>query len=97
MAGAHQLLHVRAHAGNQAELQRDESRTAASDLRDAAQALMPHLRPEDVLAYVGNDSFAAIFPDMPADPAAQLLDDWGHSLRAREHNGSRAGPRCRCP
>jgi len=52
----------------------------AYDLRLAAQTLLPRLRDQDVLAYIGNDTFAVIFPDLPCTPARELLTGWNHHI-----------------
>ncbi len=70
------------------------------DLRDAANAMMPRLRDHDVLAYLGDDRFAVMFPDMPLDKATKVLDSWSRGV-ADSTTGSRLGLRtkvsvCEC-
>lgn len=51
--------------------------------RDAGQALMARLRPQDVLAYVGDDTFAVLLPDLSADRTEEILDGWGDRLAGK--------------
>jgi capsular polysaccharide biosynthesis protein len=54
------------------------------DRRDAGQALLGRLRPQDVLAYMGDDTFAVLFPDLRIDVANDLLAPWGELLAGRD-------------
>jgi capsular polysaccharide biosynthesis protein len=60
------------------------------DRRDVAQALLGRLRPQDVLAYLGDDSFGVLFPDMRIDGANDVLGSWVEHLAVRE--GTEGGP-----
>lgn len=60
------------------------------DRRDVGQALLGRLRPQDVLAYTGDDSFAVLFPDLRIDVANDVLASWAEHLAARE--GPEGGP-----
>ena len=60
------------------------------DRRDVGQALLGRLRPQDVLAYMGDDSFAVLFPDLRIDGANDVLTSWVEHLAARE--GPEGGP-----
>jgi len=51
--------------------------------RDAGQALMARLRPQDILAYVGDDTFAVLLPDLSADRTEEILAGWGDRLAGR--------------
>ncbi|MEM7286259.1 MAG: Wzz/FepE/Etk N-terminal domain-containing protein [Actinomycetota bacterium] len=53
------------------------------ELRDAAQALLARLRLQDVLAYVGDGTFAVICPDLPARGTRRILTDWNLYLGSR--------------
>ena len=52
--------------------------------RDAGQALLARLRQHDVLAYLGDDTFAVLLPDLTAKEADEILDAWRDSLVARD-------------
>lgn len=52
--------------------------------RDAGQALLARLRRQDVLAYLGDDTFAVLFPDLSAAEAAEILGAWQEHLVARD-------------
>jgi capsular polysaccharide biosynthesis protein len=60
------------------------------DRRDVGQALLGRLRPQDVLAYMGDDSFGVLFPDLRIDGANDVLTSWVEHLAARE--GPEGGP-----
>jgi capsular polysaccharide biosynthesis protein len=57
------------------------------DLRDAAQALLPQLRMEDVLAYLGDNTFAVILPDVRRKEAEKLILEWSDALPAIPRHG----------
>jgi capsular polysaccharide biosynthesis protein len=52
--------------------------------RDAGQALLARLRQHDVLAYLGDDTFAVLLPDLSAAEADEILDSWQDHLVARD-------------
>jgi capsular polysaccharide biosynthesis protein len=56
--------------------------------RDAGQALLARLRPQDVLAYVGDDTFAVLFPDLSASRAEKILVDWRDRLATTSGSGA---------
>ena len=56
--------------------------------RYAGQALLARLRPQDVLAYVGDDTFAVLFPDLRARRADAILTSWEDHVAARTGAGS---------
>jgi capsular polysaccharide biosynthesis protein len=64
------------HAGTDAAL-------LPLERRDAGQALMARLRPQDILAYVGDDTFAVLLPDLSADRTDEILNGWGDRLAGR--------------
>jgi len=72
----------------------DGSRAAAGiaplERRDAGQALQARLRPEDILAYVGDDTFAVLFPDLAAARAGEILVGWRDRLAETSGAGSAA-------
>ncbi len=50
------------------------SRTRAEALRQVAVYLKQYLRPEDLIARVGGDQFAFLFPDTPGSTAKEILE-----------------------
>lgn len=63
------------HTGDESSNGSDPGPTP-EDLREAAHALQPHLRVQDIFAYIGDDTFGIIFPDLPVEPAREVLTDW---------------------
>ena len=64
----------------------------AEDLHEAAHALQPHLRPQDVLAYIGDNTFGVIFPDLPVNAAEERLTHWLEFLGAAGTSRDGDGP-----
>ena len=54
--------------------------SARMDTERVARALEQRLRDEDVLASLGNGSYAVLLPDVSADEAEELLIDWERTL-----------------
>jgi GGDEF domain-containing protein len=69
-----------------------DSRPRPADLRDAAQALLPRLRLEDLLAYLGDDTFVVLLPDMPVSAAEELLNEWSENLTSAGSGRGSGGP-----
>ena len=59
-----------------------EPRPMPDVLREAAHFLQPLLRVEDIFAYVGDDTFGVIFPDLPLEPARAVLTQWIEHIEA---------------
>ncbi len=62
------------------------------DLHEAAHFLQPHLRVEDVFAYLGDNTFGVIFPDLPVEPARDVLTLWTAHIAAAASSRDGANP-----
>ncbi len=58
------------------------------ELRTIAGAVRPALKEEDVLAYMGDGSFAVMFMDTPAQEADRVLAEWREAVAATTTHGS---------